>query len=256
MRDTGVGIAPEILPRIFDLFTQARTIAGPLAGRAGHRAGPGATPGGDARRDGGGSQRFGAGQRVRRASAGGARSATAAARRLRRRRRQPAGPSLRVLVVDDNVDTADSLAMLLQDSGHDVRTAYDGSAAAGSGPRLPAERGAAGHRLAGARWLSRWHRRVRLAAALQNVVLVAMTGYGESRPAAFHGSRVRSPPGQACRPGQFEADPGGRYALTCLSSGAAAARSAAICCSAACNSRAGCSDPPCRARDPAPSRSA
>jgi CheY-like chemotaxis protein/nitrogen-specific signal transduction histidine kinase len=36
---------------------------------------------------------------------------------------------LRILVVDDNVDAADSLALLLQQSGHDVRTVYDGPAA-------------------------------------------------------------------------------------------------------------------------------
>jgi CheY-like chemotaxis protein len=34
---------------------------------------------------------------------------------------------LQVLVVDDNLDAADSLAMLLQQSGHQVRTAYDGA---------------------------------------------------------------------------------------------------------------------------------
>ena len=35
-------------------------------------------------------------------------------------------PSLRILIVDDNRDAADSLAMLLQTTGHDIRTAYDG----------------------------------------------------------------------------------------------------------------------------------
>jgi CheY-like chemotaxis protein len=34
--------------------------------------------------------------------------------------------SLRVLVVDDNQDAADSLSTLLQLMGHEVRTAYDG----------------------------------------------------------------------------------------------------------------------------------
>jgi two-component system CheB/CheR fusion protein len=33
---------------------------------------------------------------------------------------------LRILVVDDNVDTTDSLSMQLSMSGHDVRSAYDG----------------------------------------------------------------------------------------------------------------------------------
>ena len=36
---------------------------------------------------------------------------------------------LRVLIVDDNVDAADSLADLLNDLGYDCRVCYDGSAA-------------------------------------------------------------------------------------------------------------------------------
>jgi PleD family two-component response regulator len=35
------------------------------------------------------------------------------------------GTPRRVLVADDNRDAADSLSMLLQLEGHDVRTAYD-----------------------------------------------------------------------------------------------------------------------------------
>jgi CheY-like chemotaxis protein len=38
-------------------------------------------------------------------------------------------PSLRVLVVEDDADTADSLAMLLRLDGHDVRLARNGPAA-------------------------------------------------------------------------------------------------------------------------------
>lgn len=34
-----------------------------------------------------------------------------------------------MLVVDDNVDTVDSLAMLMKELGHDVRKAYDGTTA-------------------------------------------------------------------------------------------------------------------------------
>ena len=36
---------------------------------------------------------------------------------------------MRILVVDDNRDTADALAWLLQSIGHEARTAYDGPAA-------------------------------------------------------------------------------------------------------------------------------
>jgi DNA-binding response OmpR family regulator len=38
-------------------------------------------------------------------------------------------PGCRVLVVDDNVDNADSLALFLRQRGHLVETAYDGEAA-------------------------------------------------------------------------------------------------------------------------------
>jgi CheY-like chemotaxis protein len=37
------------------------------------------------------------------------------------------GHRLKVLVVDDNQDSADSLALLLKTQGHEVSTAYDGS---------------------------------------------------------------------------------------------------------------------------------
>jgi CheY-like chemotaxis protein len=43
------------------------------------------------------------------------------------RDQHPAGtPARRILVVDDNRDGADSLAMMLRVLGHDTRTAYDG----------------------------------------------------------------------------------------------------------------------------------
>ena len=41
----------------------------------------------------------------------------------------PASAALRILVVDDNADGANSLAMLLRVNGHDVVTAYDGQQA-------------------------------------------------------------------------------------------------------------------------------
>lgn len=47
--------------------------------------------------------------------------------RVEGRQPKPATPTgLRVLVVDDNVDAAHTLAMLVQLAGHDVRIAYDG----------------------------------------------------------------------------------------------------------------------------------
>ena len=112
---------------------------------------------------------------------------------------EPTGPSLRVLVVDDNVDAAETLAMLLKASGHEVRTAHNGptalEAALDYRPNvvlldigLP---GLDGYEVA---------KRIRQQPVLHDIVLVAMTGYGTGdRPAAFAGSGVRSPLGQARR---------------------------------------------------------
>ena len=82
----------------------------------------------DARRHGRGPQRRpGPGQRVRRPPAGRQRGrAPPPPAPAGRRRAQAAPRPRRILVVDDNRDAADSLAMLLQLGGHEVRTAHDG----------------------------------------------------------------------------------------------------------------------------------
>jgi CheY-like chemotaxis protein len=85
---------------------------------------------------------------------------------------------LRVLLVDDSADTALTLAMLLRESGHDVRTAHDGQAAFREAldyrPHvvlldigLP---GLDGYEVA---------KRIREQPILRKVVLVALTGYGQ-----------------------------------------------------------------------------
>ena len=84
-----------------------------------------------------------------------------------------------MLVVDDNVDAAESVATWLQLAGHDVRTAYDGStaleAAVAFRPTivlldigLPVMDG---HEVA---------RRLRQTPELENVWLIALTGYGRT----------------------------------------------------------------------------
>jgi CheY-like chemotaxis protein len=89
----------------------------------------------------------------------------------------PAGRRLRVLVVDDQRDVADSVAALIGTFGHDVAAIYDGEAALRATrqrapdvlvvdigmPRMT------GYELA---------RRVRRDAALRHVRLIALTGYG------------------------------------------------------------------------------
>jgi CheY-like chemotaxis protein len=83
-----------------------------------------------------------------------------------------------VLVVDDNVDAARALAMLLKESGHDVRAIYDGLTALDTALNyrpnvilldigLP---GLDGFEVA---------KQLRQQPVLSSVVLVAMTGYGQ-----------------------------------------------------------------------------
>ncbi len=85
---------------------------------------------------------------------------------------------LRVLVVDDNADTADSLALIVELSGHIVRTVRDGLAAVRAADEyrpdvvlldigLP---GLNGYEVA------TW---IRQQESLKGIVLVAITGYGQ-----------------------------------------------------------------------------
>ncbi|MCU0759603.1 MAG: ATP-binding protein [Steroidobacteraceae bacterium] len=131
VRDDGIGIPPELLPRIFDPFVQGERSSGPTGG-------------------------LGIGLSLARQLAalhGGSLSATSGGRghgsefvlRLPRAVAQPqavvaplAGPeriatlgarARRLLVVDDNVDAADSLAQMLRLAGFDTRVAYDGRTA-------------------------------------------------------------------------------------------------------------------------------
>ncbi len=176
VRDTGVGIAPEFLPRIFDLFTQAERSLARSQGGLGiglalvqrlvemHRG------------------------KVEAYSALGQGSefvvrlpvvlTPAPLPSTQKETIESTGPSLRVLVVDDNEDAAASSAMLVQAAGHDVRTAHDGLAALQAAldyrPNvvlldigLP---GLNGYEVA---------KRIRQQPALTGVVLVALTGYGQ-----------------------------------------------------------------------------
>jgi signal transduction histidine kinase len=182
VRDTGIGIAPDLLPRIFDLFTQEErsldrsqgglgiglTLVRSLVEMHGGKVsvssdGPGRgsefdiqlplipahraaqqQPGDPGQEDG------------------------------------PAGDSRpkRVLVVDDNLDGARMLARLVKSWGHDVSTAYDGPAALEMASAqhpdvvlldigLP---GMDGYEVA---------QRLRTQPGLDQATLVALTGYGQ-----------------------------------------------------------------------------
>jgi PAS domain S-box-containing protein len=176
VRDNGVGIAPEMLSRVFDLFAQAHR--GPARVEGG--LGIGLTV----------VQRLVElhGGRVEVTSEGLGRGAefhvsfpcvpVADANPVPARSAgEGHGGPVRVLVVDDNADVAEGLMMLLELLGHLVRVAHDGMAA------LEAVRvnvpdlmlvdiglpGMDGYELA---------RNVRQDSRLKGVVLVALTGYG------------------------------------------------------------------------------
>ncbi len=188
VRDDGSGMAAQTLPRVFDLFMQADRSYDRKGGGLGigltlvrrlvelhggsveaHSAGLGQgselvvrlpilAP---ANRE---SERLGTAGAAGTA-AGPAASAAATAPR-------------RVLVVDDNVDTAESLALLLRFRGYEVETAHDGPAALKKAVSFHPEAvlldiglpGLDGYQVA-----VRLRRRRRTARAL----LVALTGYGQ-----------------------------------------------------------------------------
>jgi PAS domain S-box-containing protein len=177
VRDTGVGIAAELLPRIFDLFTQAERSLDRSQGGLGiglalvqrlvemHHGRVQA------------HSALGEGSEfvVRLPVVG---SAVPQSSSTHRETLGPAGPSLRVLVVDDNVDATQSLEMLLGLFRHQVRTAHDGptalEAALDFRPNvvlldigLP---GMDGYEVA---------EKMRQEPILDDVLLVALTGYGQ-----------------------------------------------------------------------------
>lgn len=129
IRDNGVGISADMLPRLFTMFTQApgalsRAEGGLGIGLALVR-GLAKLHGGtvEAHSDGPGK----GSEFVVRLPIG---APIAEARDNERLQRGfDAGAGLKILVVDDSVDAADSCVTLLQLSGHDVQAAYNGQSA-------------------------------------------------------------------------------------------------------------------------------
>jgi CheY-like chemotaxis protein len=177
VRDQGVGISPEILPRIFDLFTQAdrsldRSEGGLGIGLALVRSLVELHGGSvSAASDGPGcGSEFTVRLPILRIDE--APEAPAA------QKVEPPPPGRRILVVDDNRDAAESLQMLLELYGHEVRVAHDGEEALAAFakerpevvlldiglPRLD------GFEVA---------RRLRADGQNRDVLLVALTGYGK-----------------------------------------------------------------------------
>jgi len=177
VKDTGVGITPELLPCIFDLFTQAERSLD--------------------RSQGGLGIGLALVQRLTELHGGKVevfstlRQGTEFVVRLPMESSQIVEPvqvasipsntkhkPLRILVVDDNVDTVLSFSMLLKISGNEVQTAHDGPTAIRIAKEyipdvmlldigLP---GLNGYEVA---------KQIRRQPTLNGVVLVALTGYGQ-----------------------------------------------------------------------------
>jgi signal transduction histidine kinase/integral membrane sensor domain MASE1/CheY-like chemotaxis protein len=181
--DDGIGIAPEMLDRVFELFVQGER----PRNRSAEGLGIGLTlvrnlmelHGGrvEARSEGPGR---GSEFTVRLPLAGPAppdvpekpRSIPGAGHR------EP-GSTRRVLVVDDNVDAAESLAVVLRDSGYEVATAHDGAMALATAAArafdfifldIALPDGLDGYEVA---------RRMRGDPRFRDVTLIALTGFGQ-----------------------------------------------------------------------------
>jgi CheY-like chemotaxis protein len=92
---------------------------------------------------------------------------------------QNGGPC-RVLVVDDNDDSASSMAMLLQIYGHDARVANDGEHCLEVARRVRAAGRRTGHRAAGGWMVYEVARRLRELPQTRKALLIALTGYGHA----------------------------------------------------------------------------
>jgi len=125
IRDSGIGIAKEMIPRIFTLFVQDKGARGHAEGGVGIGLalvqGVVSLHGGtvEARSDGPGC----GSEMVVRIPLGDFREEQAAAHDTER---AVGGMRLKVLVVDDNHDVADTCSMLIELSGHQVQSAYTG----------------------------------------------------------------------------------------------------------------------------------
>lgn len=179
VRDTGIGIAPDMLSHVFDLFVQCRRSTDPPMGGVGigltlvrklvelHHGSVEALSAGLNK----GSE-F-----VVRLPTVGVSSKTKPS--------SPApvmfdkrAPKHRILVVDDNVDAAESLALLLRMKGQEVRVAFDGPGAITAAHDFSPEAvfldigmpGMDGYEVA---------RRLRHELRASSVVLLALTGWGQ-----------------------------------------------------------------------------
>jgi signal transduction histidine kinase/ActR/RegA family two-component response regulator len=179
VRDTGLGISAELLPLIFEPFIQGDSSNDGKAGGLGIGL---SLVRSLVELHGGNVQAFSDGPRrgsefVVRLPSPRAAPATG----LPLTKQAKAGghkSSRRILVVDDNKDSAESLAVLLKNSGHEVHTAHDGPTALEAARGNPPDVVLLDIGLPGQNGLET-ARRMRLELGLDKALLVAVTGYGQ-----------------------------------------------------------------------------
>jgi len=180
VKDTGIGIRPDMLPIVFDLFVQGRqgldrsegglglglSIVKSLVGLHGGTV--------EAHSDGSGK----GSEFVIMLPSAAATGTAAALPTVKVAGRRSGPPGRRILVVDDNEDAAHSLAEALVDLGHAVEVAHDGPEALAKLEKFSPEIALLdiglplmdGYELA---------RRIRHDPRLSGVRLVSITGYGQ-----------------------------------------------------------------------------
>jgi PAS domain S-box-containing protein len=191
VRDNGMGVPADLLPHVFDLFTQADrsldrsqgglgiglTLVRQLVELHGGRV--------EARSGGPGQGSEFVVRLPATASADAVEAASTAGGRA-----LPSASTLRILLVEDNPDSAEMMSFLLKLSGHEVRTARDGPEALEVARAFHPEAvlcdiglpGMNGYEVA---------ERLREQPALRHTPLIALTGYGQeearrrSREAGF-----------------------------------------------------------------------
>ena len=178
VRDNGVGIDLEMLPHVFELFTQEpQSIE---RSRGGLGLGLAIVKSLVTMHDGSVSaESAGRGQGSRFTLRFPKASAPAAEARPPAPAPRPAAGSKRILIVDDNVDAAELLAMSLESRGHVVRVAHDGPEALRVVEAFTPDLALLdiglpvmdGYELA---------RRFRTLPALHRIRMVAITGYGQA----------------------------------------------------------------------------
>jgi CheY-like chemotaxis protein len=180
--DDGIGMAPELVPRVFDLFSQAERSSDRSQGGLGlglplvknlvelHGGSVNARSAGPGK-----GSKF----TVRLPTLAGDSSAAHPPHGRREQRTRPVRP-LRVLVVDDNADAANTLDMLLDASGHQVFTEYTAAKALERTLQIHPQvclldiglPDMDGRDLA---------RRIRAMPGMAHAILIAVTGYGQEQ---------------------------------------------------------------------------